>query len=48
DNSNNSMQGDLLSEYIHLAIDKKAKWVLKNLFSTSLNASDYLIIALNE
>ena len=41
-NSNVGMEGDLLSEYIHPAIDKKAKWELKNLFSSVLNAPDYL------
>jgi hypothetical protein len=38
DDSNNSMKGDLLNEYTHPAIDKKAKWELRNLFSTFLNA----------
>ena len=37
DSSNNSMKGDLLSEYTHLAIDKKAKWELKILFNSSFN-----------
>ena len=48
DNSNNSMKGDLLNEYTHPAIDKRAKWELKNLFSTSLNVPNYLIVASNE
>ncbi|RIA93781.1 hypothetical protein C1645_735283 [Glomus cerebriforme] len=42
DNLNNNMEGDLLSEYMHLEIDKNAKWELRNLFSSSLNAPDYL------
>jgi len=43
DNSNISMmKGDILSEYTHPAIDKKAKWKLGNLFSTSLNVPNYL------
>ena len=41
-NSNINMEGDLLSEYTHPAIGKKAKWELKSLFSTSLNAPNYL------
>ncbi|GES84756.1 ribonuclease H-like domain-containing protein [Rhizophagus clarus] len=47
-NSDNNMKGDLLSEYIHPAIDKKAKWELKSLFSSSLNAPNYLNIESNE
>ncbi|PKY19610.1 hypothetical protein RhiirB3_384220 [Rhizophagus irregularis] len=47
-NSNNNMEGDLLSEYIHPAIDEKAKWELKSLFSLSLNAPNYLNIGSNE
>ncbi|RIA89546.1 hypothetical protein C1645_824732 [Glomus cerebriforme] len=42
DNLNNNMEGDLLSEYMHPAIDKNAKWELRNLFSSSLNTPDYL------
>ena len=38
----NSMKGNLLSEYTHPAIDKNAKWELRNLFSSSFNAPDYL------
>ncbi|GET01014.1 ribonuclease H-like domain-containing protein [Rhizophagus clarus] len=47
-NSDNNMKGDLLSEYIHPAINKKAKWELKSLFSSSLNAPNYLNIESNE
>ena len=36
------MENDLLSEYIHPAIDKKAKWNLRNLFSPTLNTPNYL------
>src|SRR5688572_24384483 len=46
DNSNLNMESDLLSEYIHPAIDKKAKWNLRNLFSPTLNAPNYLNIEL--
>ncbi|RIA87522.1 hypothetical protein C1645_740033 [Glomus cerebriforme] len=42
DNLNNNMEGDILSEYMHPEIDKNAKWELRNLFSSSLNAPDYL------
>jgi hypothetical protein len=42
DNPNGSMNGDLLGEYTHPAIDKRAKWELKNLFSSSLQAPNYL------
>ena len=42
DNSNLNMENDLLSEYIHPAIDKKAKWNLRNLFSPTLNTPNYL------
>ena len=42
DNSNINMEGDLLNEYIHPAIDKKAKWELRNLFSSTLDAPNYL------
>ncbi len=48
DNVNNSMKGDLLNEYIHLAIDTRAKWKLRNLFNTSLNISNYLVVVTNE
>jgi len=44
DNSNLNMENDLLSEYIHSTIDKKAKWNLKNLFSLTFNTSNYLNI----
>ncbi|GET00150.1 ribonuclease H-like domain-containing protein [Rhizophagus clarus] len=47
-NLDNNMKGDLLSEYIHPAIDKKAKWELKSLFSSSLNTSNYLNIESNK
>ncbi|RGB25858.1 hypothetical protein C1646_771178 [Rhizophagus diaphanus] len=47
-NTNNNMEGDLLSEYTHPAIDKKAKLELKSLFSSSLNAPNYLNIGPNE
>ena len=43
ENPNISINDDLLSEYTHSAIDKKAKWELKNLFS-SLNIPNYLNI----
>ena len=42
DNPNISMRSDLLNEYIHPAIDKKAKCELRNLFNSTLNAPDYL------
>lgn len=44
-NSNINMEGD---QYTHPAIGKKAKWELKSLFSTSLNAPNYLNIETNE
>uniref|UniRef100_U9USX2 Uncharacterized protein n=1 Tax=Rhizophagus irregularis (strain DAOM 181602 / DAOM 197198 / MUCL 43194) TaxID=747089 RepID=U9USX2_RHIID len=47
ENSNSNLEGDLLSEYIHPAIDERAKWELKSLFSSSLNAPDYLNEMLN-
>ena len=47
-NLNINMEGDLLSEYTHPAINKKAKWELKSLFSSSLNAPNYLNIGSNE
>ncbi len=43
-----NMRGDLLSEYTHPAIDSKAKWELKSLFNSSLNAPNYLNIESNE
>jgi hypothetical protein len=42
ENLNSNLEGDLLSEYTHPAIDKKAKWELKSLFSSTLNVPDYL------
>lgn len=42
ENLNSNLEGDLLSEYTHPAIDKKAKWGLRNLFSSSLDTPDYL------
>jgi hypothetical protein len=42
ENSNSNLEGDLLSEYTHPAIDRRAKWELRSLFSSSLNAPDYL------
>ena len=41
DNSD-SLRGDLLMEYKHPAIDKKAKWELKTLFSSVINIPSYL------
>ena len=42
ENLNSNLEGDLLSEYTHPAIDKKAKWDIRNLFSSSLDTPDYL------
>ncbi len=44
DNPNGNLEGDLLGEYIHPVIDKEAKWGLRNLFSSSLKAPNYLNI----
>ena len=41
DNPGN-LRGDLLAEYKHPAIDTKAKWVLKTLFSSVINTPNYL------
>ena len=48
DNINNSMKNDFLNEYTYLAIDTRAKWNLKNLFNTSLNIPNYLVVITNE
>ena len=45
-NPNGSMSGNLLSEYTHPAIDRRAKWELKNLFCSSLQAPNYLNVTL--
>jgi hypothetical protein len=37
-----SLRGDLLTEYTHLAIDTRAKWQLKILFSSVINIPNYL------
>ncbi|GBC06178.1 hypothetical protein RclHR1_06670018 [Rhizophagus clarus] len=37
-----SLRGDLLTEYTHLAIDTRAKWQLKTLFSSVINIPAYL------
>ena len=47
-NNSVSLKEDLLNEYTHPAVDKKAKWELKSLFSSSLNAPNYLNIESNE
>ena len=47
ENSNSNLEGDLLSEYTHPAIDERAKWELRSLFSSSLNAPDCLNEMLN-
>ncbi|GES89019.1 ribonuclease H-like domain-containing protein [Rhizophagus clarus] len=47
ENSNSNLEGDLLSEYTHPAIDERAKWDLRSLFNSSLNAPDYLNEMLN-
>ncbi|PKY62526.1 hypothetical protein RhiirA4_489129 [Rhizophagus irregularis] len=47
ENSNSNLEGDLLSKYTHPAIGKRAKWGLRSLFSSSLNAPDYLNEMLN-
>ena len=41
DNSG-SLKGDLLTEYKHPAIDDKAKWELKSLFSSVIDTPSYL------
>ena len=38
-----SLEGDLLSDYKHPAVDSRAKWELKNLFNHSLDVPDYLV-----
>ncbi len=48
DNPNISLESDLLNEYTHPAIDKKAKWELRTLFSSSLKAPNYLDVGSNE
>jgi len=48
DNLNISLESDLLNEYTHPAIDKKAKWELRTLFSSSLKAPNYLDVESNE
>ncbi|EXX52292.1 hypothetical protein RirG_254300 [Rhizophagus irregularis DAOM 197198w] len=47
ENSNSNLEGDLLNEYMHSAIDERAKWELRSLFNSSLNAPDYLNEMLN-
>ncbi|CAB5362788.1 unnamed protein product [Rhizophagus irregularis] len=37
-----SLRGDLLTEYIHPAIDTRAKWDLKTLFSSVIDIPKYL------
>ncbi len=37
-----SLEGDLLIEYTYSAIDTKAKWELKSLFSFAIKISKYL------
>ena len=37
-----SLSDDLLAEYKHPAIDAKAKWKLKTLFSSVINIPSYL------
>jgi len=39
-----SLRGDLLTEYKHPAIDTKAKWELKTLFSSVINIPSYLTL----
>ncbi|GES96019.1 ribonuclease H-like domain-containing protein [Rhizophagus clarus] len=41
------LKEDLLNKYTHPAVDKKAKWELKNLFSSSLSISNYLDVKSN-
>ncbi|GES75581.1 ribonuclease H-like domain-containing protein [Rhizophagus clarus] len=41
------LKEDLLNEYTHPAVDKKAKWELKNLFSSSLSIPNYLDVKSN-
>jgi hypothetical protein len=39
-----SLRGDLLTEYKHPAIDTKAKWEFKTLFSSVINIPSYLTL----
>src|SRR6266542_2251797 len=39
-----SLRSDLLIEYRHLAIDIRAKWELKTLFSSVINIPSYLML----
>ena len=43
DNSG-SLRSDLLIEYRHPAIDIRAKWELKTLFSSVINIPSYLML----
>jgi len=43
-NPSDSFESDLLSEYKHPAVDKKAKWELKTLFSSNISIPNYLIL----
>ncbi|RIA86337.1 hypothetical protein C1645_740933 [Glomus cerebriforme] len=41
-NNSESLRGDLLTEYTHLAIDTRAEWDLKTLFSSVIDILKYL------
>ncbi|CAH1770314.1 932_t:CDS:2, partial [Entrophospora sp. SA101] len=42
-----SLDGDLLCNYRHPAIDSRAKWELKDIFNSSLGVPEYLIHNMN-